>query len=216
MAGWNRHCGAPSRSAARQTGTRPQVHGGYSGFAISVSFHSYRARPLSSCVQVLGAWLAHRRTSSEVGEARPINPKYGWVANMTEQQAAVLLELPSSISIPSYGLVVVHAGACALHSGRARREGTLRCRCRVGGARRWEGPSAGHEVPCECREELFLARNSPAPERNEQLFLANSPSRVVVHRACCRLGPWCSAGAAGPVGHVQDAQPSASGRAAHH
>ncbi|KXZ44186.1 hypothetical protein GPECTOR_71g547 [Gonium pectorale] len=71
---------------------------------------------------VLGAWLAARRRrlqagggggqgaeADKKGEQR-LHAKFAWAAAMTEQQAAVLAGLPYTISVPQYGIAVVHAG----------------------------------------------------------------------------------------------------------
>ncbi|GLC43351.1 hypothetical protein PLESTB_001337000 [Pleodorina starrii] len=52
---------------------------------------------------VLAAWLQFRS-----GQA--LNPKFEWARGMTDEQAAVLLGLPFTVSVPEYGIAVVHAG----------------------------------------------------------------------------------------------------------
>ncbi|GIL43929.1 hypothetical protein Vafri_1513 [Volvox africanus] len=52
---------------------------------------------------VLSAWLQFRA-------GQQLNPKFEWVRNMTDEEAAILLRLPFTVSIPEYGIVVVHAG----------------------------------------------------------------------------------------------------------
>ncbi|EFJ43472.1 hypothetical protein VOLCADRAFT_96335 [Volvox carteri f. nagariensis] len=52
---------------------------------------------------VLSAWLQFRA-------GQPLNPKLKWAQDMTDEQAAVLLGLPFTVSVPEYGITVVHAG----------------------------------------------------------------------------------------------------------
>ncbi|GFR39837.1 hypothetical protein Agub_g331 [Astrephomene gubernaculifera] len=54
---------------------------------------------------VLEAWLAFRR-----GGESALSSKFEWVRHMNESQAAVLAELPFTVSVPEYGIAVVHAG----------------------------------------------------------------------------------------------------------
>ncbi|KAG2495602.1 hypothetical protein HYH03_006202 [Edaphochlamys debaryana] len=55
---------------------------------------------------VLAAWRQWRAA----GGALPFNPKFSWAQAMTPQQAAVLEQMPFSVSVPQYGVAVVHAG----------------------------------------------------------------------------------------------------------
>ncbi len=51
----------------------------------------------------LAAWLQFR-------SGEPLSSKFEWVREMTDDQAAVLLGLPFTVSVPEYGIAVVHAG----------------------------------------------------------------------------------------------------------
>lgn len=52
----------------------------------------------------LSAWLQFR-------SGQPLNPKFEWLRSMTDEQAAVLMGLPFTVSVPEYGITVVHAGS---------------------------------------------------------------------------------------------------------